>query len=299
MPKGSPRAGFRKKRKPDGSMGLPVRHFAKALQQINADVGNDNETDEQVDKRIGERFTVMEAMVRSAIEGGIPALIISGPAGVGKSRTVEDVLKELDPKGIRSTVVRGYVRTTGLTKVLYEYQHPGNIIVFDDADKIFSDETSLNMLKAVCDTNALRNVSYLSEYQLIDADGLPIPKKFDFQGTIIFITNYDFDSIVEKGNMKLAPHLNALMSRALYLDLEMKSRRDCMVRIKQVLKLGMLKNRGCSKDEEKDVLGFLEANIDQMRELSLRSALKVADIRKRNVKGIGWEAVARMTCCKK
>lgn len=112
------------------------------------------------------------------------------------------------------------------------------------------------MLKAVCDSNDLRTVSYLAETSLEDENGEPIPRTFDFGGSIIFITNYDFDAMIEK-NHKLTPHLQALMSRSHYIDLTMKTRRDYIVRIKQVIEGGMLNQRGMDKKVERDVVDFV------------------------------------------
>jgi hypothetical protein len=85
------------------------------------------------------------------------------------------------------------------------------------------------------------------------------------------------------------------MSRAHYIDLAMKTRRDYVVRIKQVLEKGLLKKSGLTESQERDVVEFIEANTDRLRELSLRMALKIGAIRKI---GETWQKVARVTCCK-
>jgi hypothetical protein len=127
-----------------------------------------------------------------------------------------------------------------------------------------------------------------------EESGERVPRGFEFNGTIVFITNLDFDAMIDKGH-KLAPHLQALMSRAHYIDLAMKTRRDYVVRIKQVLEKGLLKKSGLTESQERDVVEFIEANTDRLRELSLRMALKIGAIRKI---GETWQKVARVTCCK-
>ncbi len=134
----------------------------------------------------------------------------------------------------------------------------------------------------------------MSEGKLLDEDtGELVPRSFVFEGSIIFISNYDFDAMIDKGH-KLAPHLQAMVSRAHYLDLAMKSRRDYLVRIRQVVAQGLLSHMDI--EEQVDVLTFIEAYADNLRELSLRMALKVASIRK--TKNSNWEKVAKVTCCK-
>jgi hypothetical protein len=251
------------------------------------------ETDEQIDARIAERFEILDILTEACMVGNSRSLIVSGPPGLGKSFTVEKTLAEFDPNGVNHIIIKGYVRATGLIKMLYRFRETGQTIVFDDADTIFFDDTSLNLLKAVCDTTENRRVSWLSEGKLVDEEtGEAIPTTFDFEGTVIFISNLDFDAMIEKGH-RIAPHLSALISRSHYIDTGLKTRRDYLIRIRQVIRNGMLSN--LSDNEREDVLRFIEENSDRLRELSLRMAIKIGNLRKSNSK---WEKLARVTCCK-
>lgn len=255
--------------------------------------GNVVETDEQIEQRIAERFDILDTLTESCINGLARAMIVSGPAGLGKSYTVEHRLRAWDPNDLNHTIIKGYVRATGLVKLLYQYRHPGQVIVFDDADTIFFDDTSLNLLKAVCDTTERRRVSWLSEGKLVDDESAElIPRSFDFDGTIIFISNYDFDAMIDRGH-KLAPHLQALVSRSHYIDLAMKTRRDYLVRIRQVISMGLLSH--LTLDEQADVITFIECNHESLREMSLRIAIKIGALRKQSD---NWEKIARVTCCR-
>lgn len=251
------------------------------------------ETDDEIDARIAERFDILDVLAEACTLGNARALIVSGPAGLGKSYTIEKRLAEWDPNEVNHTIVKGYVRATGLVKLLYQYRNEGQVIVFDDADSIFFDDVSLNLLKAVCDTTERRRVSWLSEGKLIDEETAElIPRSFDFNGTIIFISNYDFDAMIDKGH-KLAPHLAALVSRSHYIDLAMKTRRDYLVRIRQVIRQGLLSDLSFAQRSE--VITFIESNSDSLRELSLRMAIKLGALAKQ---GGDWKKVARITCCR-
>lgn len=291
MPRGVPNAGFR-----NTAAAVARGNGAAMLQKVTPMVVVQNETDAEIEARLAERFSILEVLTNAAVKGEARALVVSGPAGLGKSYTVEKALEAWDPEQINHTIVKGYVKTTGLYKLLYQYRQAGQVLVFDDADTIFYDDNSLNLLKAVCDTTERRVVSYLAETNMVDEESAErIPRSFAFEGTIVFITNLDFDSLIDKGH-KLAPHLQALVSRSHYIDLAMKTRRDYMVRIKQVLKMGLLKAQGLNSQQEDDVVAFLDKHQDRLRELSLRMAIKIGNLRKMG--NPNWASMAKVTCCK-
>jgi len=284
MPRGVPKSGFRSSKKSS----------VERIANIKVSYANlSKETEEEIDQRIAERFEILDVLTEACTVGNARALIVSGPAGLGKSYTVEKRLNEWDPNQVNHTIIKGYVRATGLVKLLYSYREENQVIVFDDADAIFFDDISLGLLKAVCDTTERRVVSWLSEGKLIDDETAAIiPRSFEFKGTIIFISNYDFDAMIDRGH-KLAPHLEALVSRSHYIDLAMKTRRDYLVRIRQVIKQGLLGE--LTLEERSDVIMFIEQNSDKLRELSLRMAIKLGSLRKQ---GNDWQRIAKITCCK-
>lgn len=252
------------------------------------------ETDAEVDARIAERFDVLELITKSVVAGHSRSLVVSGPAGLGKSYTVEKVLREWDPGETNHTFIKGYVKATGLYKLLWKYRKKGQVVVFDDADSVFLQEDALGLLKAVCDTTETRRVSWLSEASLVDTDSAEvIDKSFVFEGAVIFITNKDFDEEIDRGT-KLAPHIQAMMSRSHYVDLTMKTKQDYIVRIRQVVKQGLLSNLNWL--EASEVMRFVEENSDKLRELSLRMVIKVANLR--TSQPADWQRIARQTCIK-
>lgn len=286
MPRGVPSNGFRKTKKR-----LANPNFAASL----ITPIREEETDSQILAKLKERFEVLTSLTNASISGVSRSLIVSGPAGLGKSFTVEEALNEDDPDGNRHTIIKGYVRATGLFRSLYEHRHPHSILVFDDADSVFFDDTCLNLLKSACDSTDRRRISWMSETRFETEEGGVIPRTFEFEGTVIFISNLDFDSMIDKGH-KLAPHLQALISRSHYIDLAMKTKRDYHIRIKQVVAEGMLSDKGYSPEIEQDVLHFINDNLDSLRELSLRMALKLAALRKTNEGS--FHKFAKITCCK-
>ena len=290
MPRGVPAKGFRMTKN-----AIARQNGQAILDKIVPTVAVSTETDAEIDARLRDRFEILDELTKAALFGNARAVIVSGPAGLGKSFTVERALAEWDPDQINHTIVKGYVKPTGLLRLLYQFREPGQVIVFDDADTVFYEDTSLNLLKAVCDTTEMRRVSYMAESNMVDEDsGEKIPRSFLFEGTILFITNLDMDAMVDKGH-KLAPHLQALVSRSHYIDLAMKTRRDYIVRIKQVIAEGMLRQQGLTPDQEQQVLDYVVDNQDRLREVSLRIAVKIGNLVKM---GGDWKRLANVTCLK-
>jgi len=290
MPRGVPKAGFRmtKNRKRNGGKSAKTPAVLSAPVYREPEVP---ETEDQIRNKLDERFAAMSMMVADAIKGDVRAVVISGPAGVGKSHEVHATLDKAQPF---HTIIHGFVRPTGLYKTLYEYRHPGSVVVFDDADSIFNDDISLNILKTACDTTRKRVISWLAETNMTDTDGASkLPTQFEFEGTVIFITNQDFDYLIDKGS-KLAPHFAALVSRSMYIDMKMTSKMDYIVRIKQVIEKGMLRNMGLSAQDEAEIMEFVIKFQDTIRELSLRMIVKLATLKKS--RPTKWQALAKVVC---
>ena len=67
----------------------------------------ENETDEEIAARLEERFHVIDMLADASCNGDIRSLIISGPAGLGKSYTVEQAVKAYDPDGLHTIIAKG------------------------------------------------------------------------------------------------------------------------------------------------------------------------------------------------
>jgi len=257
-----------------------------------------NETDEQIMDRLRDRFEILDDMTRAVKSGKVRAMIVTGPPGVGKSFGVEKVLAKhdvfanvaQDEKLKKYEVVKGAMSAIGLYSKLYHYKDAKNIIVFDDCDSVLLDDLSLNILKAALDTSSKRMIHWNTDSNLLRREG--VPDSFEFKGGAIFITNIKFDHVKSK---KLRDHLEALESRCHYLDLTIDTQREKLLRIEQVVnECGMLDKYEFEPYQAMEVVDFVKANVDKLRELSLRTVLKVADLKH----GFPdkWKAVAEVTC---
>ena len=250
------------------------------------------ESDEQVVERLRERFDMLQDMTKAVKKGDVRAMIVSGPPGVGKSHGIEEVLdryKTLEALGgsRKYEVIKGAMSPIGLYCKLYSMADAGNVVVFDDCDSIFNDELSLNILKAALDSKKRRMIHWNTDSFKLRNEG--VPDSFEFKASAIFVTNLKFDKV--KG--KLREHLAALESRCHYMDLTIDTDRDKMLRIKQITNDGMLNSYKFSEDIVQDIIDFIDVNKNRLRELSLRTVLKIADLAKAFPNK--WEAMAENT----
>jgi hypothetical protein len=256
------------------------------------------ETDEEVMNRIEQRFDILHQMTRATISGDVRAMIVVGPPGVGKSYGVEFELEKsgmfdrISGKKIKYEVVKGAMTPIGLYCTLYRHSDSNNVLVFDDCDSVFQDELALNILKAALDSGKKRKIHWNSDSAMLRREG--VPDVFDFKGGCIFITNLKFDNLKSK---RMQDHLEALQSRCHVFDLTLNTNRDKLLRIKQIFRQGQLFNDYDFTPEQGDeILTFMDTNKDKLREMSLRMALKLADLTK--VSQENWKALAVSTCMK-
>ena len=256
------------------------------------------ESDEQVMTRIRERFDILTEMTKACIAGDIRAMIVSGPPGVGKSFGIEQEVEKAQlfdtvaNKRLRVQVVKGSATPIGLYQTLYHHSDANCMLVFDDCDSILLDDVALNLLKGALDSGKKRVISWLSESAALRREG--IPDRFEFKGSVIFITNLKFDQMKSQ---KLRDHLDALQSRCHYLDLTLDTMRDKILRIRQIAQDGMLfQNYDFTDAEQEEIVQFMSNNQNRLREMSLRMALKIADLRRLSAER--WTRLAETTCMK-
>jgi hypothetical protein len=248
--------------------------------------------------RIASRFSVLDEMSKACIAGDIRAMIVSGPPGVGKSHGVTQQMEKasmfdkIAGKRPRFEVVKGAMSGIGLFAILYKYSDSKNVLVFDDCD-VWEDPDALNVLKGALDSGKTRRISWNKDSRLLREDG--IPNSFNFNGSVIFITNLNF---ADRRSAKIKAHLDALQSRCHYLDLTINSERDKMLRIKQVHRDadgGLFSDYDFNQEQCDTIIEFMWDNHSKLREVSLRMALKIADLVKISP---NWKNLAQATCMK-
>lgn len=234
---------------------------------------------------INERFGFVEKLVRMVAESVQPSAVITGEGGLGKTYTVTKTLKACgysDLSGVaRAEVVaedgtttlaptppnsfvtvKGYSSAKGLFRTLY--QNKNSVVVFDDCDAVLKDPVALNVLKGALDSYGERRISWNADIR--DAD---LPRSFNFEGRIIFISNMTQDRIDQ-----------AIRSRSMMIDLSMSLDQ-------KIERMGFIAKSPefmpeYSTSIKTDALALIRANKTAAKEISLRTLIAVAKIRSAN-----------------
>lgn len=251
---------------------------------------------EELEALINERFDTMERIANGVVSGHISSLIISGSPGVGKTHKLSQIFdqaqknKQIDDYCFFS----GSASALGLYKELYNYSGKNDIIVLDDIDKLLYDLEAVSVLKSALDSSKVRRVSWLKDSRVLREED--IPNSFDFQGKVVYITNEDFYSRISKRD-KLAPHLEAFLSRSSYLDLAIHSIPAILIRIKQVVfNSNMLDDYDITEQQKHEIVDWLDENKQDLFRVDLRTVIKIASFMAMDYSN--WKSTAKSCLCK-
>lgn len=253
---------------------------------------------------VAERFEFLESFSRMVGLREANSLVVTGEGGLGKSFTVEAVLKELgleeiDPSAVNGDaagynedavaadeeadkvekqtaakgdyrIIKGYSTPKAMYRSLWE--NADKLVIFDDCDSVLNNPTAVNILKGALDSKEERKISWLSEGGRLDDE---LPKQFVFSGSVIFISNLRLEDVPQP-----------LLSRALTVDLSMTST-EKVERMRTIV--SAIKD-GLTLTQKETVVAFIEKHKDQVGDLNMRTYLKVAKIMKASPKS--WERAA-------
>lgn len=254
-----------------------------------------NRSDEEILADQHERFSAMETLLDGVLEQHYKSLTITGGPGLGKTfTTMEKIELRKLTHGIHFEHASGAVSAVNLYKMAWRCRKAGSVMILDDIDGIYSNEESLNILKILTDSSKVRNISWLKESTTLEDND--IPQSFVFQGSVIAISNKDFNRIIEEGR-KNAEHLEALRSRGMFIDLRMHTLRERCLRIINVVNNEKIfEKEGLTQEQGQSILDFIKKYSEEFLELSLRTVVvKLIPMVKTTQ---NWHGLAKITLLK-
>ena len=250
------------------------------LAEMSGTIADANKAFEEKSEKfdINTRFGFVEKLVTMVASGVQPSAVITGEGGLGKTYTVTKTLEAHGYKDISDladfevgavintrkcfTFVKGYSTAKGLYRTLFENNK--SIIVFDDCDAVLKDPVALNILKGALDSYGKRIISWNADMR--DDD---LPKSFNFEGRVIFISNMSQDKIDQ-----------AIRSRSMMIDLSMTTNQK-IDRMEHISKLDEFLPE-YDATVKADALALIRAIKDDVKEISLRTLIAVAKVRASN-----------------
>ena len=252
-----------------------------------------NQTPRTSDKFcINQRFGFVEKLVKMVASGVQPSAIVTGAGGLGKTYTVVKTLQEAGFKDAsvmddsfeigmkvntakQFVTVKGYSTAKGLYRTLFENNK--SVIVFDDCDAVLKDPVALNILKGALDSYGKRVISWNADMR--DED---LPRSFNFEGKVIFISNMDQNNIDQ-----------AIRTRSMMIDLtmttEQKIDRMAYIALQEEF---MPEFEMAHKLESIELIKSLK---DTAKDVSLRSLIQVTKIRSQE--DTDWKSMAEYVLC--
>lgn len=159
--------------------------------------------------------------IRQLLDTGQPKSIIAfGTGGVGKTYTLEQILKDyvekqglrlnepeldLEPEDYDVLSITGSTGKHDLWGTLYKHKDD-KVIIFDDCDSMWNDQDMINWFKGMLDSSGDGTVRYGQGDKVklegkYDEDGEPLraPRSFRFTSKVIFISNMDREGFIKAG----------------------------------------------------------------------------------------------------
>lgn len=256
--------------------------------------GAEQEIEEDPANRVSfsDSLEHLEGLVEGLIKGSFNALFVAGKGGTGKTQTVEDTLHAA---GLRDG--DGYFKNTGTASAIGIYtllfNHRNDIILFDDSDGALGDQDARNLIKAATDTKKIRKLvwnkksSNMIDPDVEDMDELAddderIPKYFNFEGQIIFISNLPLD--------KLDPD-KALRTRAFVIAIN-PTPEELIARMEEILhKIPLEDGLSLTKKQRENVLETVK-NGKRKEEVSLRTLVRALNLAASGARN--WETLVKL-----
>lgn len=219
---------------------------------------------------IGERFRLLRKAVQMVAAGDAPSLIILGQPGLGKTYEVTQALAAMGlERNADYFVIKGYSSSRAIYEALYA--NNGRLTIFDDCDSALCDRDAVGILKGALESDRVRPVSWLTAAKR--AAG--VPRTFDFDGQVIFISNLPIE--------KIDP---AICSRSLPVDVHMTPA-EILQHMETILPT---MDTHATLTQRKMALDFIRKHRPRIPHLSLRTLVTV--LRTIIHDPSGWETLA-------
>src|SRR5262249_16622769 len=110
-------------------------------------------------------YAELNAYVRAFAAGHLHLLLLFGSPGVGKSRCLRQALDHL------ARWISGQATSLGVYLEAYEHRPP--LLVVDDVDGLYADRSGIRLLKALCQTEPRKTLSWHTATPILQRRSVP------------------------------------------------------------------------------------------------------------------------------
>lgn len=211
-------------------------------------------------------------------------LLVSGDAGMGKTYYTMKGLYSSVPKENIEYIKGSSITAASFYIKLWLCREQGKVLVLDDVDIIHKSPaeltTILDLMKGATEmTSGERIIGWERVALNKMMKDLGVPKSFDFQGSLVWITN---DSVEDIGK-RCKGHWPALSSRMTQVIVRLDQHQKLQYTLYLLTEQHMLgenctvREGGYSDDIVADVVDYVRNYWGSLREVTPRSATKIAD----------------------
>ena len=183
--------------------------------------------------------------------GNAELLILESRGGLGKSRLIEDSLRDTHHLKILSHI-------TPMQLYILGHKFMDSPIVIDDCDGLLHNDQNISLLKMFCETREVKRVSWLSTCSLLKEQNIPL--SYETKSKVLILTN-DFQTLSKK--------IGALQDRGWHILFE-PTDKEILERIK---KIKGYCNTDLSNNEINEVYQLIETH-SAFCKFSLRTFVK-------------------------
>jgi len=224
-------------------------------------------------QQIEDYYADLTIKVNLIKEGYAKCLFVVGEAGIGKTTQIMEQLK-----GTQHVKIGGYLSPLKLYRLLFKYRND-YIVYMDDTESIVDNPSCLILLKQGLDTHEPRQITWETS-----SGRIKVPHTYDFTSRIIFCLN----RLPEDEGFK------ALIDRSEKIFLNFKYHDKIIIMYQIATKQRKIKNYTLSPEERKAIVDFIQANIKDVSNISLRTQYKIENyyVYSFNNKKTDWKQLA-------
>jgi hypothetical protein len=235
-------------------------------------------------QEVQDIFNGIYAQVTSFVQNpnsAINGMIVSGDAGTGKTYNVKKALRDTGHQKNTEYIKGAKITAASLYVKLYLNRHKHRIVVLDDCDLIHNSEKNLiiPMLLGAADLGQNRDVGWETTKKNPLMEEYNVPHNFQFEGSIIWITNDRKQEIAKS----IKQWKNAILSRFNFAECNFTDEQKFMYTMHLVENLAMLGINceeyagGYPSNIIEEAADYMGENYRNLVEVTPRIAIKIAD----------------------